>query len=226
MIQCHVDGTTLYISSREFGHTGLLSPENRKRFFDSVNVSEKDVVSMHLTHTNNVVAVGKSDGGRLFEDTDGLVTNETGIWLALPVADCLPIIIYDPINKAIGLVHAGWRGLDNGVLENALRLMNEKYGSNLFDLKVKLGACICQKHFEVKMDVLEKFASYAAAIHTEDGKYFLDLRKVAVIQLLAFGIPLKNMEIDGRCTLEEKELFSFRGGDVKGRNLYLLTLNH
>ncbi len=179
---------------------------------------------MHLTHTNNVVAVGKKDGGKLYEDTDGLATNEKGIWLALPVADCLPIIIYDPAGKAASLVHAGWRGLDSGVLENALRLMNEKYGSNLFDLKVKLGACICQKHYEVKTDVLERFVSYPAAVLLENGKYYLDLRKVAVIQLLAFGIPLKNIEIDSRCTLEDSELFSFRGGDT-GRNLYLLTLS-
>ena len=215
----------LFISPNSFGHTGLTSPQNRIKFFESLGVSQSSVVSMHLTHTNNIEVVGATDGGKIFENTDGLVTNSKGIYLALPVGDCLPIMAFDPVGKSIGIFHAGWRGLENKIIFNGIKSMEDNFGAKPKDIEIKLGACICQNHFEVKDDVFGKFTEYKSALKEANGKKFLDLRKVIVLQLLHIGILLKNIEIDARCTLEDKELFSHRGGNFE-RNLYLLTLEH
>ena len=217
-------GAVLHISPNSFGHTGLTSPQNRINFFESLGVDGSSVVSMHLTHTNNVQVVGADDGGKVFENTDGLVTNSKGIYLALPVGDCLPIMAYDPKGKSIGIFHAGWRGLENKIIFNGIKAMEDNFGAKADDIKIKLGACICQNHFEVKDDVFSKFTEYKSAQKEVGGKKFLDLRKIIVVQLLHIGIQLKNIEIDSRCTLEDTELFSHRGGNFE-RNLYLLTLD-
>lgn len=218
------DGVKLFISPVSFGHTGLTSPENRLKFFENLGIKETEVVSMHLTHTNNVEVVTAADGGRLFENTDGLITNSKGIYLALPVADCLPIMAYDAVSGSIGVFHAGWRGLDNKIIFNGIKLMQDELDAKAENIKIKLGACICQDHYEVKNDVFDKFFDYRSAQKIKENKLYLDLRKIAVLQLLSVGVQIGNIEIDSRCTYENPELFSHRHGNSE-RNLYLLTLN-
>lgn len=213
----------LYISDKSDGHCGLLHPKNRKKFFDKVKVSENNVVSMHLTHTLNVVLVDKKDGGRLFEDTDALITNTINLFLALPVGDCPPILFYDPIKNVIAAAHAGWRGLDSGILKATVNRMKRGFGVNPKDLSVYVGAHICQKHFEVKSDVYPKFSSYIGVLKNNNNKIFLDLGKVVTKQLEAMGIQGKNIKLDDRCTFEDKDFYSYRAGD-EGRNLYLFGL--
>lgn len=179
---------------------------------------------MRLNHGNNVVAVSKKDSGEIIENCDGLITKDTKIYLKVSAADCLPIAIFDPFTNSIGLVHAGWRGLENGVIENAVSLMKEKYGSRVDKIVVFVGPYICQRHYEVKDDVYKKFLDYPSAIKSAKGKTFLDLGAVAKKQLASSGVKSKNIQFDGRCTFEDKTLCSFRRGDVNKHTYFYLRI--
>lgn len=198
--------------------------ENRKKFLKKIGLDEKQVVSMHLTHSRNVAIVSKKDGGRVFENTDGLITNMAGIFLALPVGDCLPVMIYDPMNDVVGIVHAGWRGLALGILEETVKKMKMGFNSRSSDLTVYIGAYVCQDHYEVKKDVYTRFNKYEKALKSMKGKIFLDLGKIAKSKLQEVGVKPKKIIISTLCTYEEQPLFSYRRGDI-GRNLYVYGMH-
>lgn len=213
----------LYSSKASDGGMSILSPLNRKKFFGKIGVTERQVVNMHLAHGNKVAVVTDKDGGKLFEETDGLITNSRKTYLALLVGDCLPIAIADPITNSIGLVHAGWRGLGNGIIKNAVNEMARNFGTKPQDLVVYVGAHICKKHYEVKEDVLSKFVSFEGAT-SKAGRTFLDLGEIAKLQFLKLGVKNKNITIDSTCTFENKGLFSYRRNKTKDRNIYILGL--
>jgi len=180
-------------------------------------------VNMNLSHGNKIVRVSGKDGGKLFEATDGLLTNSTNICLAVLVADCLPIALFDPVSNSYGLIHSGWRGLTAGIIEKAVVKMTHEFGTKSNNLTVYIGAHICQKHYEVKNDVASKFSKYPKAILKKGKKTFLDLDEIARQQFAA--VDVKNVTVDKTCTFENKEYFSFRRGDKANRNLYLFGLH-
>ena len=110
--------------------------KNHKIFAEAVGFPYEKIVTTNQTHTTNVRVVTKEDCGkgitkdRDYSDVDGLITNVPGIVLATYYADCVPLYILDPVNKAIGLSHSGWKGTVNRIGENTLKLMNENYGTN------------------------------------------------------------------------------------------------
>ena len=184
----------------------------------------ENVVGMELVHGNHVVSVGKKDVGKIIENCDGLITNDPAIYLKVSAADCLPIALFDPLTDSIGLVHAGWRGLENGVIKNTVSLMKERFGSRAKEIVVFVGPFICQEHYEVKSDVYKKFLDYPAATKSVNGKTFLDLGAVAKKQLISSGVKSKNIQFDGRCTFEDKTLCSFRRGDAAKRTYFYLRI--
>lgn len=220
-----MDFPILYISSVSDGHVGLLAKDNRHKYFKKLGITEKQVVSMHLTHSINIVRVTSMDGGKLFENTDALITDSKDIYLALPVGDCLPVALYDPKTQSAGLVHAGWRGLNAGIIQKTIQNMVEEFGTNPQGIRVFIGAHICQKHFEVKSDVSGLFDSYKGVLKKVGGKQFLDLGKIATNQLLEAGVLKKNISLSDICNYEDPAFFSYRRGDKISRNLYLLTLS-
>jgi YfiH family protein len=186
-----------------------------------VKKNYKNAVGMKLVHGNNVAVVGKKDVGKTVENCDGLITNSPDIVLRLPTADCIPVSLFDPVTGSIGLVHAGWRGLYKGVIGRAIGLMEKKLKVKSKNLVVFVGPFICQKHYEVKDDVSIFFSKYPKVLKNTGGKTYLDLGRVAKKQLTDAGVRTKNIWFDGRCTYEDKNLYSYRRGD-KGKYIYNL----
>lgn len=184
----------------------------------------KDTVSMFQVHGNTVATVAKNDSGRIIENCDGLITNDPNIYLSVSVADCIPLALYDPVTKSIGLLHAGWRGLNNGIIKKTVGLMAEKFSTNPGNLLCEIGPHICQRHYEIKKDVSELFSGYPKAVKKVNGSIFLNLSKIAKIQLLESGLSLKNIKVDRKCTFENVSLPSYRRGDFKKRIHYLLKI--
>jgi len=102
------------------------------------------LVLMNQIHGNNVVVVGNDDIGKTISDCDGLITSDCDITLCVKVADCLPISLIDKKSHTIGLIHAGWRGLENKIIKNAIKII----GNNI---EVKIGPHICSKHYETDL---------------------------------------------------------------------------
>ena len=179
---------------------------------------------MQQVHGNRVAYVGKNNLQQIIKKCDGLITNVQGLSLSVRVADCLPVFLYSPTTNSIGLVHAGWRGLYKGILEKTIELFNKKINAKSEELLVYIGPHICQKHYEVKSDVLEKFSDYTKAIEKIDGKIFIDLAEIAQKQLVGLGVKKNKIKIDKTCTYETKSLDSFRRGDLEKRTRYLFSL--
>lgn len=184
---------------------------NRKKFLNSLEISTGSVITSMLEHSNNIAMIGKNDSGKTITNVDGLITTESGVFMSLTVADCLPIFLYDPDKKVIALIHAGWRGLENNILANVINKVQETYTSKLSSIIAGIGPHIGVCHYEIKNDVLEKFKIYPEAIINSGDRYFLDIGLIAKIQLSNLGINPENIEINSECTFElSNKYFSYR----------------
>ncbi len=187
-------------------------------------INNDNCVGMDQIHGSKVAVVSSKDKGKTIIGCDGLVTNDSAIFLKISVADCIPLALYDSVTNSIGLVHAGWRGLNMGIIENAILEMVKNFGVNPADLTVEIGPHICSLHYEVKEDVAALFSNYPKALKTIDEKTHLDLGEVAKQQLLRCKVKIRNIKISGLCTYEDASLPSYRRGDYKNRIHYFLQI--
>lgn len=184
---------------------------NRKKFLEKMGIALEDTVAIKCVHGNKVKIVTERDKGKVLYGVDGLITKSKNLFLTQTVADCLPIFIYDPKREIISLIHAGWRGLANNILSVAIKQLIKKFKSKPTQILVGIGPGICQRHFEVKSDVAEKFKSFKSAFFKKEGKIFLDLKEVAKLNLINLGIKKEKIEISQECTFcLKRKYFSFR----------------
>jgi hypothetical protein len=185
---------------------------NRNNFFSKIGIDFKDVILADLVHGVKVQIVGEKDKGKIIWKTDALVTNAKGVFLSLTVADCLPIFIFDSLSPALGIVHAGWRGLEKGIIGKVIEKMKEKYKSLPENILAGIGPGICANHYEVGDEVVAYFQKYAEfAIIDKSGRKYLDIKKIAQIQLKEAGVSQKNIEIHPDCTYKNaQKYFSYR----------------
>lgn len=197
------------ISLREDGGMKIRdvnAPTNRERFINKIGVKPENLISADLVHGNNVEIVTQKNAG-LVPKTDGLITNQKGLYLAITVADCLPIVIYHPKKELIALLHAGWRGLDLKIIEEGIKKLKDEFDVDLGELIVSVGPGIGVCHYKVGEDVLGKFSEYGEAINNRDGKYFLNLKLVALQQLMDVGLKRENIEVSNICTYCEADVY-------------------
>ena len=129
----------------------------------AIGFSTDSLVFSKQTHTTNVRVVTEEDRGKGFvkerdyTDVDGLVTNVPGITLATFYADCVPLYFVDPVHKAIGLSHSGWKGTVGKIGKVTVEQMTAQYGTDPKDVLAAIGPSICQSCYEVSEDVIEQF---------------------------------------------------------------------
>ena len=206
--------------------------ENYRRVAAAFGKDLTDIVCSDQTHTTNVRRVDRSYGGygvtkeRPYTDVDGLVTNEPGLILATFYADCVPLYFVDPVHKAIGLSHSGWRGTVARMGQATLDKMKAEFGTNPADVYAAIGPSICQDCYEVSEDVAdafkEAFAGHEDAILIDkgNGKYQLDLWKANEIVMLDAGVKMEHLAVTNLCTCcNERLLFSHRASKGKRGNL-------
>lgn len=207
--------------------------ENYRRMAKILGTEESRMVLSYQTHTTNVRVVTEADAGkgvvreRDYRDVDGLVTNVSGITLVTFYADCVPLYILDPIHKAIGLSHSGWRGTVNRMGRETLRVMKQEYGTRPEDVIACIGPSICQDCFEVGEEVAEAFAeTFDCRYHERlfyqktNGKYQLNLWKANEIIFQESGVPKNQIHVTDICTRCNPDLlFSHRRHGEKRGNL-------
>lgn len=180
---------------------------------------------MRQVHGNNVVFVDSKNIGQEIQSCDGLITNDPKIVLKVSTADCLPISIVDKKTKSIGLIHAGWRGLENGIIKITIQKMVTTFSSKPSDLIVKIGPHICVKHYEIKKDVADKFLEFKYSVSYKNEKIYLDIGMVAFEQFVSSGVKKENIDVSKMCTFEDSSLSSYRRGDLKKRSQTYLKVN-
>ncbi|MCL5072795.1 MAG: peptidoglycan editing factor PgeF [Actinobacteria bacterium] len=184
---------------------------NRERFLGKLGLSEKNVIGVKSVNGDNTEIVTKEDRGNFIYNTDGLITNEKNVYLSITIADCLPIVIFDPQKEVIGLIHSGWKGLEKKIIENAIKKMELNFGVNSKELLAGIGPGIGVCHFEVKEDFPAKFKSYSEAIIKKDGKSYVDLKLIAKRQMEEAGVKPENIYVSSVCTYCQADTyFSYR----------------
>jgi hypothetical protein len=176
------------------------------------------LVASRQVHGTQVVFVGKEYTSRshspmvpLLTGYDALVSREPDITLIVRVADCVPIILFDPVQQAAAVVHAGWRGTLAGVAEQTVKELVERCHSVpehiLAGIGPSIGPCCCEVQEQVANFFRSKSPQTARCIQETGDKLFLNLWEANRLQLVAQGIPAGNIEVAQLCTVCCPELF-------------------
>jgi YfiH family protein len=192
--------------------------KSRENFTKALGVDLNNVVVAENVHGNKIAVIGKGERGRgalnnleCIQGVDALITRDPNVNLMITVADCLPLVAYDPILRIVGIAHAGWRGILAGI---GASLISEfkVLGSRPENIVLGIGPGICQRHFIVKNDILNKFKDIypkATFIRNHDG--YVDLKASLAEQLIKSGASKYNLEIAKECTVCNNYYFgSFR----------------
>ncbi len=222
---------TLHLNIKKYrGDIGLVK-ENFRRFCTAANVEYASMAVINYEHGNAVVRLELCDRGRGFDreplpPCDGLITNEPGVTLITNHADCGAFFLYDPVKRAVGAAHAGWKGTLGRIGGNLVEAMQREYGSNPMDILASTGPCICIDCYEVDSALASRFdGEFGPGVCTAPGRpghAQLSIETAAAVQLLEAGIPPENITLMEKCTFEDPErLFSHRRdrngtGDMAG----------
>lgn len=206
--------------------------ENFRRLAGAMETDVSKFVFTDQTHTTNVRRVTAEDAGkgivkeRDYTDIDGLITNEPGLVLSTFYADCVPLYFVDPVHRAIGMSHSGWKGTVGKMGAVTITAMKREFGTEAKDLVCAIGPSICQDCYEVSEDVAdafkEAFPGHADEIllDKKNGKYQLDLWRTNEIVLTEAGVLKENIAVTNICTCCNPDLlFSHRASHGKRGNL-------
>jgi hypothetical protein len=214
---------------------------NHDLICQALSISREDIATAHQVHGSRVALVGPAlwnkvftgpeDRGRVIPATDALVTDTPGVALMLRFADCLPVLLYDPVRRAIGLAHAGWKGTIGGIAAKTASAMMEAYGSRPADIVAGLGPCIGPCCYQVGAEVIESvkasFNHWQGLLRPQgDGSFHFDLWEANRRQLVELGV--EEIEVIQLCTAcHTDEFFSHRAeGGRTGRFAVLLGIRN
>jgi YfiH family protein len=187
--------------------------ENRRRLARALGVGDSRLVFPSQTHSTNVKRVTPETHLQDLADTDALVTNTPGLCINVMSADCVPVLLFDPVRRAVGAVHAGWRGTVGRILTHTVEAMQREFGTRTADLVAGIGPSICAEVYEVGEEVLNAvegaFGNTEGLIRnrTPEGKGFVDLWEANRRQLLSLGVPEASIEVSGICTFRHADQF-------------------
>ena len=207
--------------SYSVGDEKNLVDKNRKDFFESIGLTIETVGYQRQIHSDIVQVIGcGGDNGA----SDALITNKKNLGLAIAVADCTPIFIYDKKNKVIGAVHSGWQGTETTILLKTLIKLQKEFSSKPENMIVYIGPSISQINYEVGKEVAEKFDQ--TFVKPKRDKYLLDISGINYQILLDFGIPQNQIQKSELCSYEFSTLLHSyrRDGNLSGRSLGVIAI--
>ncbi len=225
-------------NSLNFGMNTEDSPHNlegnRSLLARTFGISVERLVTVRQNHGTDILVIDSLNDDFshfLGIEADAVITNQPGVMIGVTVADCVPILLYDPIKKVIAAVHAGWQGTSAGFVRQTVLGMIKLFGSRPADIKAAIGPCINRCCYEVDQPVRDRFKDQpelwnAAAEAGETGKWHLDLALANCMQLEETGLPTGSIQTAGVCVCCHKELyFSYRRDNGEtGRQIGFIML--
>ena len=178
---------------------------SRRAFARAVGIGDQPLTTAGAVHGSTVARVDEPRD--VVQGVDGLVTNQKGVALFATYADCYPIVLWDPVKRAAGLAHAGWRGTVAGVARAAVKAMHDEYGSDPGSLRAGIGPGICGRCYEVGGEVASQFDARFVTPGSGD-RSLLDLAAANRAQLEEAGVA--EIHVLGICTKEADFLPSHR----------------
>lgn len=197
--------------------------ENISRFLEPMGYDRDSAVLGVQVHSLNVRAVTPADGGTMFEDTDGFVANRPGVALIVKIADCVPILLWEPDAGVIGALHAGWRGSGGAIAAAGVSRMRE-LGADPKNIRAAIGACIHDCCYEVRSDFVQALTDLAGSgpanscLSQRNGRIYADLPGLNRRILMESGLREDNIDINPACTCcSPARYFSHRAsGGLRG----------
>lgn len=196
------------------------SPEeviaNFKIFAEGAGIDYDDMAVVNHEHGANVLRIAHEHRGRGFykdplPPCDGIITDDPTVTLVTSHADCGAYFFYDPVHRAIGMAHAGWKGTLLRIGAKMARRMAEEFDTDPSDIIAATGPCICRDCFEVDADLGEKFQSefgYPGISRPgRQGKAYVDLELAAAVQFVEAGIRPESITLMNACTYENRQHF-------------------
>lgn len=219
---------------------------NFEKLAKALNIDKDTIIRPYQTHTNIVESIKEvwydnherkiSIFPKELTNVDGLITNQKDITFSLGFADCTPIYLYDPVKKAIGDIHSGWKGTLGRIGKVAVEKMIEEYKCNPKDIICCMGPCIKKCHFEVSKDVADSFREkfckmkdideIITCTNKEEQKYVIDTTTINQNMMKEVGLLEENIIDSGICTVCNGDyMHSYRVSKEKaGRNTAILGL--
>lgn len=219
------------ISSQKFIH-GFCDKEyqmDEVKIKRTLNCESMKVIRVDQQHTTHPVWIGSNNQELVV--ADAMVTQTPDLLLCVKTADCVPILIYDESSHMIAAIHAGWKGLCFGIIENTVQMMID-HNADLKGMIVAVGPCIQKASFEVDQKVVEQFKGYESYFESQketsgESKFLGDLPQIAKAKMEALGIlQIDILSID---TYQDDRFFSYRKGthqgiEEKGRQMSCIAL--
>ena len=196
------------------------------------------VIQGHQVHGSRIAIIDRPDLTREdLEGYDAFVTNLPGVAIGVRTADCVPVLLYDPVNWVIAAVHSGWKGTVLQISRRTIQLMGERFGSRPADLQVVIGPAIGPDSFQVGEEVVEKFRDAGFPMPkiwsfqgTGDGSpmsggHHIDLFEANRWILETCGIRPENIRVHALDTYQDPSFFSARREGVQcGRNINAIRM--
>ncbi len=221
-VSLRVDGKPRDFSMRLNSTDHAAERANRREFFEALGFGEDAVASAGQVHGDNI---GLVETAGVRQATDALMTRNKNLLLAISVADCVPILLFDKLTRSAAAVHAGWRGTAKGIVSKAVRVMESTWGSNPGDIVAYVGPCAGSCCYEVGGEVSANFSDRFFKPGSAAGKFMLDLKSANAEQLAGEGIPRENIEVSEYCSICNSDFHSYRReGESSGRMLAVIGI--
>ena len=190
---------------------------NREALCQLLGIEDHSLLMPHQVHLAEIAVVDREmltlpteEILQKLDGIDALMTNEAGVCIGVSTADCIPVLLYDPIQRASCAIHAGWRGTVQRIVEKAVTRMTEVFGSDPKNLIAQIGPGIHLESFEVGDEVYQTFEKEGFPMELISKKYekwHIDLPECNRLQLVAAGIPETHIAISPVCTFQQSDTF-------------------
>jgi hypothetical protein len=186
--------------------------ENRRRFLELFDQNYLLTTAWQVHGDDVKIVRTRKDAANTEERFDALVSDLPGILIGVKTADCVPVLLGDPVNKAFASVHAGWRGTAQSTVSQAIAKMSENFGTKPGNLICAIGPAATCKSYEIGEDVIDTFEKNFSTsgkyfTPTRDGHALIDLHLANKDQLIAASVPENNIFITPFCTMMRTDLF-------------------
>jgi YfiH family protein len=193
---------------------------NREALRRNLGFADETFVLCQQVHGNGVLVVDATvdrDPFVQLGEADAMISKLLGMVLVIKTADCVPIILFDSVSRAVAVIHSGWKGTLANVIAETVSTMTQKYETNPADIYAAIGPSICGKHYDVSETTDGRIERFAEAFDHDPGiiirageQTSLDLPAACVKQCLQAGIPKDRVDVSGICTYESAQWPSYR----------------
>ena len=217
--------------NRYCGDSEACIQQNREALCCLLRIADDRLLMPHQVHLTEIVTIDDallqqpaSVRRQSLEGKDAIMTDLPGVCIGVSTADCIPVLLYDPVHHACCAVHAGWRGTVARIVEQSVQAMEKTYSTCPQDLLAQIGPGISLDSFEVGDEVYDAFSQAGfemSSISRRVGKWHIDLPMCNQQQLIASGIPESHISVSSVCTYQhDGRFFSARRLGINSGRIY------